>query len=172
MMSSQSREPLAVLIVEDDEVSREALAAAVGIRGAKAEMAASLAARGLTLLDQLDALRFDYGLFASKQKSLTLPGSEGRATIGAAMERLRATSIAELAGVPVTSVQDLKEHDLLIYDLADGGRVSARPSGTEPKIKFYLEVVERPSDSMEIAEERAAARLATAEREILAAAGL
>ena len=137
-----------------------------------AELAASLAGRGLTLLDQLEAIRHDHGLFASRQKSVTLPGSEGAAKIAEAMARLRASRIDAIAGVAVASTRDLVEHNLVIWDLADGGRVCARPSGTEPKIKFYLEVVEAIGESMAEAEERARERLTAGEREILGVAGL
>ncbi len=136
-----------------------------------AEMAASLAGRGLTLLDQLEAIRHDHGLFASRQKSITLPGAEGRDRIAQAMARLRRAKLPTLGGTEVASRQDLTDHDVLIFDLADGGRVCVRPSGTEPKIKFYLEVVE-PADSMSDAEARAQGRLDRAERAILDAAGL
>jgi phosphomannomutase len=61
--------------------------------------------------------------------------------------------------------------NVLLYDLEDGGRVAVRPSGTEPKIKFYLEVVE-PYEEPEAAEQRASRRLDAIEAEILAAAGL
>jgi phosphomannomutase len=134
-----------------------------------AEMAASLKRRGLTLLDQLDALRADYGLFASRQKSFTLSGPEGAAKIALAMERLRAARFDQLGGSSVVSRQDLVEHGLVMWDLADGGRVCARPSGTEPKLKLYLEVVEPISDDADV---RALKRLELAQRELVSTAGL
>ena len=79
-------------------------------------------------------------MFVSKQKNLTLAGVEGAAKISGAMARLRATKIEALGGTAIVSSQDLLEHNVLIYDLEDGGRVSVRPSGTEPKIKFYVSV--------------------------------
>jgi phosphomannomutase len=127
-----------------------------------AEMAASLHGEKKTLLDALEELRRRHGLFASRQKSITLEGAEGSVTIAEAMKRLR----REKPGAV-----ELDSGNVLLYDLEDGGRIAVRPSGTEPKIKFYLEVVE-PYDHPERARERAARRLEALEEELLAASGL
>jgi len=87
------------------------------------------------------------------------------------MERLRREPRVELGGERIRSFQDRRAGNVLLYDLEDGGRVAVRPSGTEPKIKLYLEVVE-PYDTLENAETRAAARLVAVERDLLAASGL
>jgi phosphomannomutase len=142
-----------------------------------AEMAAHLRTKGKTLLDALSELRRRHGFFASRQKNLTLAGSEGARRIEEAMTRLRKRRPSTLAGERIARIQDLREvsepapSDVLLYDLDDGGRVAVRPSGTEPKIKFYLEVVE-PYDEPEAAEARAARRLGAIEAAILEAAGL
>jgi phosphomannomutase len=150
----------------------------IGAALVMAEMAAALKGRGLTLLDQLEAIRFDHGFFASRTKSLTLPGREGAEAIGAAMKALRGRTIDRLGSTVVTATWDLSADprwtgDVLVYTLADGGRVSVRPSGTEPKIKLYLEVVEQPgTGTLADASERAERRLDDLERATLTAAGL
>ena len=114
------------------------------------DLAAFEKARGRTLLDALDDLSHQFGLSATAQHSVVLPGSEGAAQIAALMARLRAHPPRQVAGVEVARARDLARPesptlppaDVLAYDLADGGRILARPSGTEPKIKFYFEVLE------------------------------
>jgi phosphomannomutase len=139
----------------------------IGAGLALAEMASEARARGLTLLDALEELRRRHGYFTSRQKSLTLAGAEGAARIARAMERLRAKPRARLGSETVRAFQDRRDGNLLLYDLADGGRAAVRPSGTEPKIKFYLEVVET-----EDASARAESRLRALEKDLIAAAGL
>jgi phosphomannomutase len=139
----------------------------IGAGLALAEMAAEVRARGLTLLDALEELRRRHGYFTSRQKSLTLSGAEGALRIARAMERLRAEPRARLGSETVRAFQDRREGNVLLYDLEDGGRAAVRPSGTEPKIKFYLEVVET-----EHAPARAEARLHSLEKDLIAAAGL
>jgi phosphomannomutase len=139
----------------------------IGAGLALAEMAAEVRARGLTLLDALEELRRRHGYFTSRQKSLTLSGAEGALRIARAMERLRAEPRARLGSETVRAFQDRREGNVLLYDLEDGGRAAVRPSGTEPKIKFYLEVVET-----EHSPARAEARLHSLEKDLIAAAGL
>jgi phosphomannomutase len=143
----------------------------IGAGLALAEMAAELRARGLTLLDALADLRRRYGYFASRQRSFTLEGAEGARRIEEAMDRLRLEPRRELGGEPVRAFHDRRDGNVLLYDLEDGGRVAVRPSGTEPKIKLYLEVVE-PYDTLENAEARAASRLLAVEKDLLAVSGL
>ncbi len=108
------------------------------------EMAASLQAEGRTLLDALDALYAEHGLHATSQLSLRLPSAEA---IAGAMARLRQAPPTDLGGQPVVGVDDLADGiDGLpptdgIRLRMDGARVIVRPSGTEPKVKCYLEVV-------------------------------
>ena len=143
----------------------------IGAGLALAEMAAELRAQGLTLLDALAGLRRQHGYFASQQRNLTLEGVEGARRIEEAMERLRREPRTRLGDETVRSFHDRRDGSVLLYDLEDGGRVAVRPSGTEPKIKFYLEVVE-PYDTPEKAEERAGRRLLALENALLAASGL
>jgi phosphomannomutase len=143
----------------------------IGAGLALAEMASERRARGETLLDALSELRRRHGYFASRQRSLTLDGAEGALRIEDAMERLRREPRTRFGTEPVRSFQERRDGNVLLYDLEDGGRVAIRPSGTEPKIKFYLEVVE-PYEDPALAQERASSRLAALETELLAASGL
>ncbi len=110
-----------------------------------AELAATLKAEGRTLPDLLDDLAREHGLHATDQLSVRV---EDVSLIQDAMARLRANPPAALGGRAVETADDLAEGspelpptDGLRYRLADGGRVVVRPSGTEPKLKAYLEVV-------------------------------
>jgi phosphomannomutase len=110
-----------------------------------AELAASLKAEGHDLLDLLDDIAREYGLYATDQLSVRV---DDLAQIAGAMQRLRATPPGSLGGRAVESVEDLADPvgelpptEGLRYHLADEGRVVVRPSGTEPKLKAYLEVV-------------------------------
>ena len=128
-------------------------------------------ARGRTLNDTLDDLARRFGVSATAQHSVVLPGTEGAGQIAALMARLRATPLGSLGGVEITHTRDLARPespalptaDVLTYDLADGSRILARPSGTEPKIKFYFEVLETTAEgeALETARHRADLRLAT-----------
>ncbi|MFZ4738436.1 MAG: phospho-sugar mutase [Bradymonadia bacterium] len=128
-------------------------------------------ARGRTLNDTLDDLARRFGVSVTAQHSVVLPGTEGAAQIAALMSRLRATPLGSLGGVEITHTRDLARPespalptaDVLTYDLADGSRILARPSGTEPKIKFYFEVLETTAEgeALETARHRADLRLET-----------
>ena len=142
------------------------------------ELAAETKAAGRTLVDVLDDLALEHGLHATDQVSVRVADLT---LIGEAMERLRSTPPRELGGFAVESVDDLSHGsaslpptDGLRYHLADGGRVIVRPSGTEPKLKCYLEVVV-PVDSeagVDAARISAAARLDALGADAIAALGL
>jgi phosphomannomutase len=109
------------------------------------QLAAGAKAEGRTLQDLLDDLAIKYGLHATDQLSVRV---DDLALIQTAMSRLRATPPTELGSHTVERVDDLNEGtetlpptDGLRYTLSDGARVVVRPSGTEPKLKCYLEVV-------------------------------
>ncbi|HEX5496177.1 MAG TPA: phospho-sugar mutase [Mycobacteriales bacterium] len=135
-----------------------------------AELAATLRAQGRTLLDRLDELACQYGLHATDQLSVRVTDL---GLIGAAMARLRAAPPDRLADQPVSRVDDrLPEADVLTLR-ADGCRVVVRPSGTEPKLKAYLEAVVRVSGGdVTAARSTAATRLAALRTQISAALGL
>ncbi len=109
------------------------------------ELAAAAKAEGRGLTDVLDDIAHQHGLHATDQLSVRF---EDLSDIPATMERLRAAPPTTLGGLSVDRVEDLSEGsaqlpptDGLRYTLAEGARVIVRPSGTEPKVKCYLEVV-------------------------------
>ncbi|QIM21529.1 phospho-sugar mutase [Phycicoccus sp. HDW14] len=130
-----------------------------------AELAATLKAEGRGLVDRLDELAREHGVHATDALSVRV---EDLSLIGRVMDRLRASPPSSVAGVEVTRVDDLARGDGglpptegLRWFLADDSRVIVRPSGTEPKLKVYLEVVEPvTADDLRGARERAATRLA------------
>ena len=142
------------------------------------ELAAAEKARGRTLVDVLDDLARAHGLHATDQLSVRVTDL---AEIGTAMARLRATPPTALGGLEVESVDDLAAGDGglpptegLRYRLASGARVIVRPSGTEPKLKCYLEVVVPVDpdldDGVDAARISAASRLDALRDDIRAAA--
>jgi phosphomannomutase len=140
------------------------------------ELAAAEKAQGRSLVDVLDDLALAHGLHATDQLSVRVTDL---GEIAAAMARLRATPPRSLGGLPVESVDDLARGDGglpptdgLRYRLGSGARVIVRPSGTEPKLKCYLEVVV-PVDAeagVDAARISAAARLDALRDDIRAAA--
>ena len=140
------------------------------------EIAAKLKAAGLTLHDQLDDIAYDHGLHATDQLSVRMDDLD---QIPAVVDRLRSNPPAALGGLDVLRVDDLSTGSPelpptngLRFLLADDARVIVRPSGTEPKIKCYLEVVipaEMDIDSARIA---AAGRLDAIRNDIQVAAGI
>ncbi|MFG2432723.1 phospho-sugar mutase [Streptomyces sp. NPDC048590] len=142
-----------------------------------AELASALKEKGRTLLDLLDDLAVEHGLHATDQLSVRV---EDLSVIADAMRRLREAPPAALAGLPVVSAEDLSRGtdalpptDGLRYRLT-GARVIVRPSGTEPKLKCYLEVVVPVADASALPTARAEAAelLAGIKRDLSAAAGI
>jgi phosphomannomutase len=126
-----------------------------------AELAATLKAEGRTLTDRLDELAVEHGVHATDSFSLRVADLS---LIGAVMARLREDPPEKVAGLAVTRTDDLAlgsdrlpPTDGLRYFLEDDSRVIVRPSGTEPKLKVYLEVVEPVADPGSLAEAQAAA---------------
>jgi phosphomannomutase len=143
-----------------------------------AELAGVLRANGTTVLAHLEGLYRRYGLFVSSQVNLTRKGAEGLAELRAIMKRLRENPPWTIGDETVTSVRDflqqvtvladgtkrpldLPKSDVLAFELASGSRVIARPSGTEPKAKFYFDVREpiQGEEPLAAAEARAAATM-------------
>ncbi len=137
-----------------------------------ADIAAFEKSRGRTLADRLADLYRSDGLWVSTQHSVVRPGSEGLTEIAAAMERLATDLPSELAGYRVTNTTDyrsgaedrprwLGETALVVLDLEPTGRVLIRPSGTEPKLKIYVDLRGEAGDDVAASEretqERAAA---------------
>jgi phosphomannomutase len=141
------------------------------------QLGAQAKAEGRTLLDLLDDLAKKYGLHATDQLSVRV---DDLSLIAAAMDRLRATPPTELGGHAVERVDDLSHGtetlpptEGLRYTLSDGARVVVRPSGTEPKLKCYLEVViPVPANDVPAARTQAAAELAAIKQSLSTAAGI
>lgn len=134
-----------------------------------ADLAGWCRARGTTPWGYLEELQRSHGLFLSAQKSVTIPGAEGAATIAAIMDGFRAAPPAAIGGLTVTETRDyragvrgLPKSNVVAYLLDGGSRVTLRPSGTEPKIKYYFELRETPGAGEELrsAKERGEERLA------------
>ncbi len=142
------------------------------------ELAAAAKAEGRGLLDVLDDIARVHGLHATDQLSVRV---SDLGEIAAAMARLRATPPTELGGLAVeraddlsTGSADLPPTEGLRYRLAGGARVVVRPSGTEPKLKCYLEVVVPVEDEggVDAARIAAVSRLDALRDGIKAAAGI
>ncbi|MBO5221497.1 MAG: phospho-sugar mutase [Clostridia bacterium] len=110
-----------------------------------AEMAAHYREKGMTLADALNALYEEYGYYGEKTVSITMKGVDGAEKMKALMSRLRNIRPQSLAGIDVVQVFDLQNgamglpaSDVMYYRLADGSVLVVRPSGTEPKVKFYV----------------------------------
>ncbi len=160
--------------VDPDAVrDKDGLSAAILI----AELAATLRSEGRTLYDALDDVARGFGLHATDQLSVRV---EKLSLIDDAMRRLRATPPSVLGGRTVEAVDDLAAGagglpptDGLRFWLDAGARVIVRPSGTEPKIKCYLEVIVAVEDGdVAAARRRAAEVLAAIKTDLSAAAGL
>ncbi|MEV0937566.1 phospho-sugar mutase [Streptomyces phaeochromogenes] len=141
------------------------------------ELASELKSGGRTLLDLLDDLAVEHGLHATDQLSVRV---DDLSLISDAMRRLREQPPTRLAGLAVTKAEDLTKGtdtlpptDGLRYTL-DGARVIVRPSGTEPKLKCYLEVVVPVGthDNLPAARTKATELLAAIKRDLSAAAGI
>ena len=123
-----------------------------------AELAAYYRSRGLTLADGIEEIYKEYGYYAEKTISVTLSGVDGAEQIKSIMAKFRNNAPKEWNATAITVVEDFKAQtataadgtvtnlttppsDVLKYTLADGSWIAIRPSGTEPKIKFYIAVV-------------------------------
>ncbi len=150
-----------------------------------AELVAHLKSQGLTLHQQLDALLLRHGVFLEDQINVQMEGSEGMAQMEQLMHNLRTTPPSMIAGMKVAAVRDYGKllvrtpdgtaspldaptGNMLVLDLAlpghaspSGNSVAVRPSGTEPKIKYYLFGMEElaPGEPLTIAKRRVRERI-------------
>lgn len=124
-------------------------------------IAADLDAQGSSILDALDTLVKKHGAYASGQRSVRAAGLDGPARMAAVMQRARQTPPSAIAGYAVSSVIDLANSsstgtpsfdptvlpssDVVIWELGEHGRIALRPSGTEPKLKLYVDTCCRAS---------------------------
>lgn len=132
------------------------------------EAAAYYKDKGISLVEQMDNIYKKYGYYKEEQRSVTLKGVDGAREIAAIMERLRKDPPASFGEYRVLKIRDYKcnkvfapgsdetsltglpSSNVLYFELADDAWVCARPSGTEPKIKFYIGVKgESKEDSRE-----------------------
>ncbi|GAB3230021.1 phospho-sugar mutase [Glycomyces halotolerans] len=133
------------------------------------EIAAGQAAKLATLADRLDELAEEFGVFETGQLSVRV---EDLSEIAACMKRLRAHRPTSLLDEPVTGYDDrLPDADVVTVETANA-RVVARPSGTEPKLKAYLEVREDAGGDLAAARERARASIAALRAEVAAILGV
>ena len=141
-----------------------------------AEIAAYYRSRGLTLADGIDEIYKEYGYFAEKTVSVTLSGVDGAAEIKKIMDKFRTSAPADFNATPIYLTEDFLEltakdkdgqvttlttppSNVLKYTLADDSWIAVRPSGTEPKIKFYIATVGQTLGEAET-------KIATIEKEI------
>lgn len=144
-----------------------------------AELAAYAASKGQTITDLLDEVYCDVGYFLEVNKSKTFEGAQGAATIARLTDSYGSNPPTEIDGVKVTSMRDFRKdviHDeegervpaekMLFVELADGRGFAVRPSGTEPKIKYYMFGRSVPAagatfsaDELAVAKEKAASAL-------------
>lgn len=146
-----------------------------------ADMAAAEKAEGRTLIDRLTEIYRCHGLHAGHQEARTLPGASGAQRMADIMQRLRDDPPTSVDGVRLVSMVDIQSgtsrvfadgakapvielppSNVLAFYFSDGSRVLARPSGTEPKIKFYFELVlkMRSNGKLSTAKRRAQPKLA------------
>jgi phosphomannomutase len=130
-----------------------------------AELVAGLLAEGATVWDRLDQLARRLGVHLTGPVTMRFDSGDGLGRRQEAMERAAEAPPARLAGIPLGAVEDLSAGRHLppttgvVWDLADRSRVVIRPSGTEPKLKAYVEVIEPAGGSVAAATERASARM-------------
>jgi phosphomannomutase len=151
-----------------------------------AELAAQVNASGKTLFDRLESLFWQHGYHADRQLNIFMSGSAGMTRMQALMKQFRTSPPQSLGGIAVTQVRDYlnltttptggqvqpldaPRGDMVILDLAEEGHsVAIRPSGTEPKIKFYLFAFVAPEQLhlLDAARDEMDQRLAAMERDL------
>ncbi len=135
-----------------------------------AEVAAYAKSRGLTLDGLLDEIYAEFGFYLEKNGSMTFEGAEGAAKIKALADSYSAKPPKNVEGVAVTGVKNfaaktffdsegdkIPSEKMLMIELADGRRVAVRPSGTEPKIKYYMFARQEPKAGGTFSKEQLAA---------------
>lgn len=134
-------------LAQDFVRDKDANAAAICV----AELNAYLATQGIGLLECLNNIYREFGYYQEAGKSLVMEGADGAAKIAALTQSYIDTPPTQMDGSPVVAVRDFSSgamldaegepvpaEKLLFFDLADGRSFAVRPSGTEPKIKYYL----------------------------------
>ena len=121
------------------------------------EVAAYAKSRGQTVDQLLDEIYSQFGYFAEKSSSLVFEGAEGANKIASLMKSYAGDPVREILGLRVANIRNFEtdpirdvegdlipKTEMLMFDLEDGTRITVRPSGTEPKIKYYLFAHRRP----------------------------
>jgi phosphomannomutase len=145
-----------------------------------ADLAGWCRSNGQTLFDYLEAIQRKYGLFLASSKSFTFPGAEGRALMNRLLAAFRERPPSRVGDLAVVTIKDyargvattgtgkesprplgLPAANVLAFELEGGARVTLRPSGTEPKLKYYFERREelQPGESLAAAKARGQERL-------------
>ncbi len=150
-----------------------------------AELAAEEKANGGSVLQRLARMYREHGLWVSYQHSVTRTGAEGLAQLAAAVDLIAKDPPKEVAGISVRAMHDfrtggenrpawLENSPLLEFDLGESGRVLVRPSGTEPKLKIYVDLRQSVSDSANVwqSETQALERAREIAKAMVALAGL
>jgi phosphomannomutase len=143
--------------VDPEIADKDGLSAALALAG----LADELRRRGQTLMDRLDEIETRFGVHSIFQLSLRAEGPTGLRAITDAVQSLRERPPASLGGLAVSEVFDLAKGyeglgstDGVLLRLGESGRVVVRPSGTEPKLKAYIEITSPPSGVITLAEQR------------------
>ncbi|MBX5481349.1 MAG: phospho-sugar mutase [Myxococcaceae bacterium] len=144
-----------------------------------ADLAGWCKSRGTTVLGYLEEIQRRHGLFVAKQVNFTFKGAEGAQTIARIMDGFRAAPPKAIGALEVKNALDYREgarglpsSNVIAYELEGGSRITLRPSGTEPKIKYYFDLKEpvASGEAMETARARALERLEACVQAFLALA--
>ena len=157
-----------------------------------AELAAEAKSGGISLHEKLDELFRKYGCHSEKQIPVKMPGSEGMERMRELMEKFRTAPPQSLAGLKVAAIRDYLNQtvtpvggqpqplagpcgDVVIVDLdPEGNYVAVRPSGTEPKVKFYMFAYDPPvaGEDLEARKKKQAERIAAMQADLTSFAGV
>jgi phosphoglucomutase len=161
-------------LVENEVRDKDGISAAA----LTAEMTLYWRNRGKSLLDRLDELYTTNGYWQELGISKYFQGPEGPGIMNGIMDEYRKNPPAQLGGIKVKQVRDIKNgadglppSDVLQFFLEDGTIVSARPSGTEPKIKFYATCCASAEKGLDAAKAEAARKLEAIKKDIRSVIG-
>ena len=168
-------------LVETEVRDKDAVSAAA----MAAEMALYHKSQGRSIIQRLNQIWQQYGYFEETQITRAFKGESGIKAMDALMERLRSTPPVTFAGQKVVVIKDYRDgtvmdtasrtrkksidlpsSNVLQFILCDGGIISARPSGTEPKIKFYISCRDKAGAALDTAKKNVAAKIAAARRDV------
>ena len=122
-----------------------------------ADLASRLKGQGETLLDARDALWCEHGFFADRQVSIRFEGPDAQSRMRGVVDRVRANPPRRIGGIPVVCVSE-PDPSMLVFELEGGHRAMLRPSGTEPKLKYYFYAVGHVEDDDDLEAAKANAR--------------